>query len=159
MQSMGTGSRSMIMHPDAREHYEYLRHIILAARDADDELVLISGMAEGFDEAIAKIGMREGIPYIACVPNPTYGNYYWRDHSVTGRNRIETFRELMSHAQDIIFVCNSIYQNGEHSNFVRNQYMVDICDMAYVYKPQSSGTRDAVRRLDRAEKPYFILPF
>lgn len=116
-------------------------------------------MAEGWDEAIAKVGMREGIPYLAYVPNPGYGNYYWGQHSLTGRNRMATFNELLAAARQVIYVAQTIYVGNVHANFVRNQAMVDTCDMALVYNPQSSGTKDAVLRLQAAGKPWIAHPF
>jgi hypothetical protein len=62
-----------------------------------------------------------------------------------------------------VYVCDSIYEeiNGKkvHANFIRNQAMVNACDMALVYKPGSRGTRDAVQRLKKADKHYEVAPF
>jgi uncharacterized phage-like protein YoqJ len=159
MKVMGTGSRSMVTAPDRIAVYQNLDSKILQLQDEDPHLVLISGMAEGWDEAIAKIGMRREIPYIVCLPNDGYGRYYWAQHSLLGVNRIDMFNELILHATEVIIVCNSLYEDGIHSNFVRNQFMVDLCDAALVYNPSSSGTRDAVGRLRAAHKPYFCAPF
>ena len=156
---MGTGSRSMVVAADRHQIYDDLRNHVLQLRTQHPDLVLISGMAEGWDEAIAKVGMREGIPFLAYVPNRGYGNYYWRDHSLTGRNRMSTFNELLAAAQKVIYVAQGIYVGNVHANFVRNQVMVDTCDMALVYNPQSSGTRHAVNLLQAAGKPYTVAPF
>lgn len=161
MKVMGTGSRQMVVDPNRVKMYEKLRTMVLAMRDIDPELVLISGLAEGFDEAIAKIGMREGIPYIAAIPNPTYGNYYWRDHSLTKRNRLATFRELVANSEEAVFVCDSVYQYGIHSNFIRNDWMIKECDFALCYDAGSSGTRDAIKKLHAVDKKivYLTPPF
>jgi hypothetical protein len=157
---MGTGSRSMITDPNAAQHYKITREVILTFREEyGDELILISGLAEGFDEAIAKVGMREGIPYIAAVPNPGYGQYYWGNHSLLGTNRMDTFNELLSCAQEIVYVCKGIYENGLHANFVRNQWMVNRANYALVYSAGSSGTRDCVGRLKSKHVPYIEFPF
>ena len=156
---MGTGSRSMVVAADRHQIYDDLRNHVLSLRVQHPDLILISGMAEGWDEAIAKVGMREGIPYLAYVPNPGYGRYYWQEHTLTGRNRMSTFNELLVAAQKVIYVAQTVYVGNVHANFVRNQVMVDACDMALVYNPQSSGTRHAVSLLHAAGKPYTVAPF
>lgn len=150
---MGTGSRSMLTNPNAKKIYEALRVWILEFREQHPNLVLISGMAEGWDEAVAKIGMRENIPYICAIPNKTYGDYYWRHKSLLGENRIRVFNNLLNHACEIVYVCDALYVNGTHANFIRNSWMVDHADAAVVYMAHSSGTRDAVAKLHARRVP------
>lgn len=159
MKIMGTGSRSMVTHKDRVEIYHNLEAEVLRLAAKYPNLHLISGMAEGWDEAIAKAAFRNNIPYSVYLPNSGYGKYYWGDHSFLGVNRIDTFNELVLGAQERIVVCKSIYENGVHANFIRNQAMVDACDGALVYEGTSSGTRDAVNRLTKAGKPYKVYPF
>ena len=156
---MGTGSRSMVTHKDRATIYSGLEKKILQLADKHGDIVLISGVAEGWDEAIAKVGMRNGIPYICCVPNKGYGDYYWRRNSLLGVNRINTFNELCEKAHEVVYVCDSLYVNGVHSNFVRNEHMVNMCDGALVYEPTSRGTAHAVKLLKEAGKPYKVYPF
>lgn len=160
MYIMGTGSRSMVTAPNAKEIYKHLEQKVFMLRDQDPLLVLISGMAEGWDEAIAKVGMRNSIPYIVHIPNPGYGDYYWKKNSLLGYNRIAEFNELVNHASEVVIVMETLYTaNGVHCNFVRNQTMVDACNGALVYKSTSPGTRDAIARLNKAKKPYQVFPF
>ena len=154
---MGTGSRGMVKRQDRREIYEALESYVLFLKQSDPDLVLISGMAEGWDEAIAKVGMRNGIPYHVYIPSPSYGHYYWRKNSITGKNRMATFNTLVEHAAEVHVVCAN-HEYGR-ANFTRNQVMVDACDSALVYDANSSGTRDAVARLVAANKPYQVYPF
>ena len=156
---MGTGSRSMVVAADRHQIYDDLRNHVLSLRARHPDLVLISGMAEGWDEAIAKVGFRESIPYLVYVPNPGYGRYYWQEHSLTGRNRMATFNELLAAARQVIYVAQTIYVGDVHANFVRNQAMVDACNMALVYNPTSSGTRHAIELLKAAGKPFTVAPF
>lgn len=156
---MGTGSRSMVLEDSAKEIYLILEKRILELLEEHGEITLITGMAEGWDEAIAKVGLRNSIPYFAYVPHPTYGDYYWGRKSLTGKNRMATFNKLLNGATDVTIVAQDLYVSGQHVNFVRNQWMVNACDLALVYNPQSKGTRDAVARLRQANKPYEIYPF
>lgn len=157
---MGTGSRSMVTAENASEIYKVLREKIFEIREAHPDLVLISGMAEGWDEAIAKIGLRDEIPYHAYLPNPTYGSYYWGQHSKLGVDRKETFDTLLNGAQEVIVSCDAIYTpEKEHSNFLRNREMIAASDLALVYDAGSSGTRHAVMHLKAAGVPMEIYPF
>lgn len=170
---MGTGSRELIVHEDKLNIHNTLQAFILLLRDdlagLGDELILITGMAEGWDESLAIIGMENNISYIAVIPTKNYGEYYWGKKSLTGFDRNPEFRTLVRGATEIywledVFGPAKMTQrgptyNGEHANLVRNQVMVDMCDMAVVYNPRSAGTRDAVRRLDKVNKPYMVYPF
>lgn len=159
MKIMGTGSRSMILHKDRLDIYRNLEAEILRLAAKYSDLTLISGMAEGWDEAIAKAAFRNNIPYTVMIPNAGYGDYYWRRNSLLRVDRMQTFDELVTGADEVIYVCDSVYVNGVHANFVRNQAMVDACDGALVFEPTSRGTRDAVTRLQAAGKPFKVYPF
>lgn len=179
---MGTGSRSMVMAEDAKDIYQTLEEYVLWLHE-QEEVCLISGLAEGWDEAIAKVGIRNGISYIAVVPTKDYGSYYWGRKSLTGHNRLNTFNELVAGASEVVYLedlygepqwvkyresglmniipgPNYTFQGGLlHANFARNQVMVDRCDSALVYNAKSSGTRDAISRLTAAGKGYEEYPF
>jgi hypothetical protein len=183
---MGTGSRSMLTAPNAREIYENLKAHILHLKEIepDHHIILISGMAEGWDEAIAKIGMREGIEYHVYIPTKDYGNYYWGQHSLLGVNRMEMFNQLVDgaarvtylediygqprfmrrHEIDQFTIAGPNYNVGGlwlHANMARNRVMVDNCrgGRALVYDSGSAGTRDAVARLKQARLAYEVYPF
>lgn len=159
MHIMGTGSRSMVTRDDRVDIYQDLEAEILRLAAKYPNLTLISGMAEGWDEAIAKVAFRNNLPYMVMIPNEGYGDYYWRRNSLLKVNRMETFDELVSNANEVIYVCRSIYVDGVHANFIRNQAMVNACDGALVFEPGSSGTRDAVTRLRAVGKPFKVYPF
>lgn len=160
---MGTGSRSMRTHPDAQKIFSDLKDYIVYLRDevVDDDIVLISGMAEGWDEAIAKAAIALSIPFIAMVPNYTYGDFYWNTgRSCLKRDRRNEFKDLINQAIEVIFVCDkNIYVDGVHSNFIRNSAMIEKADMALVYSLTSPGTRDAVTKLKQAHVTYHTYPF
>lgn len=168
---MGTGSRSMRTDPNNQQVFRVLCAFLEMMVDqlSRYNIVLVSGMAEGWDEAIAKAGRTLGIPYDVVIPTKDYGNYYWRRHSVMGIDRGGMYQLLVAQARNIIHL-EDIYgdpvmtnrgplYNGVHANFARNQVMVDMSQHALVYKPQSSGTRDCVGRLIAANVPYDTYPF
>lgn len=159
---MGTGPRSLVVEPKAKRVYAMgvTENRILQIREERGEILVISGMAEGWDEMLAKIAIRNNIPFDAYVPHPTYGEYYWGRNSKMKRNRLTSFNELLSKARKVHYSsAGELYINGTHVNFIRNSHMVAACDMGLVYNPKSSGTRDAVAKLTQARKPFEVFPF
>lgn len=156
---MGTGSRSMLTHPNHPGIMSDLAARIRALREEHPDLLLISGMAEGWDEAIATVGQEEDISYVVYLPNEGYGRYYWGNNSLLKKNRMARFNELLASAQEVIYVCSSIYVKGVHSNFLRNQAMVDVAELALVYEGGTPGTRQTVQLLKKSSVPYEVYPF
>lgn len=133
----GTGSRSLIT------NISLLRKIQgnLTKKMLEEGIdCVISGMAEGFDECIAKAAVDAGVPLIAAVPNKGYGQYYWGANSLLKKNRLLEFKQLLDQADRVVYVCDSIYENGRHANFIRNEWMADHADRVWVYNPTSRGT-------------------
>jgi len=65
----------MLTHPQAKEIYSDLEDYLLWYHEKEvGGIHLISGMAEGWDEAIAKVGMRNNIPYDVYIPTRNYGS-------------------------------------------------------------------------------------
>lgn len=154
---MGTGTRKMVLRDDCAEVFTALKKRVTFLQGLHPKLVLISGMAEGWDEAICWAGLDLGVPYIAMVPNQGYGKYYWGKNSLTGKDRYEVFESLLKRARQVLYGPAGLYRivDGRrvHSNIARNQDMVDVCHEALVYNPtRSPGTQDAVRRLTAAGK-------
>jgi hypothetical protein len=166
MYIMGTGSRTMLLEEDCREIYAILEYKIMLMQELFGPLHLISGMAEGWDEAIAKVGARNDIPYSVYLPNPSYGSYYWGQHSLLRTNRLGVFNTLVEGAAEVHTISQRVYKyvDGEriHSNMLRNQAMVNASQYALVFRPRqgfSPGTNDAIRRLRQANIPYERYPF
>ena len=142
----GTGSRSLVKDEDKMNKVEeYLIDLLTQAKAKHgDNLVVISGMAEGFDEALARAAMCVGVTLIAAIPNKGYSAYYWRDNSELKIDRMDTFQKLARYANEtgaVHYVCGkNVYVDGKHSNFVRNEWMADRADVVWVYNPTSRGT-------------------
>ena len=135
----GTGSRSLILDEGKMNKVqEYLIDLLTQAKAKHgNNLVVISGMAEGFDEVLARASMSLGVTLIAAIPNKGYSAHYWG-------NRMNAFQDLADYAHrsgGVHYVCGtSIYADGKHSNFVRNEWMADRADIVLVYNPTSRGT-------------------
>ena len=153
----GTGSRSLAISEDKDRMSVVLDAEVVRLKNKYPGLVFMSGMAEGWDELIARKAVEHSVPLIAAVPNKTYGAYYWRDHSVMKCDRMAEYLALLDAAEEVVFVCKGVYENGIHANFVRNTYMVNRANAFLVYDTGSPGTRDAIRKIKVAGKPYKVL--
>jgi len=103
---MGTGSRSLVIEPK-EIRMEMKAKLILEIEKLKTRypgLVLISGMAEGWDELIARVAVEVGVPFVAMVPNKDYGSYYWGRNSLLKKDRIASFKNLLSKAQKVIYL-------------------------------------------------------
>lgn len=152
----GTGSRSLKMGSKAERLDVW--HWILAEIDYQRPDFIMSGMAEGFDEALAKAALTTNVPLIAALPTKDYGNYYWGRKSLTGSDRTQEFEELLQRAHSVVHVCSRLYEGGVHANFVRNGYMASEADSFLVYKPESRGTKDCMARITKEGKSFTIYP-
>lgn len=154
----GTGSRSL-----AKESSKF-DTVLLVTKDRlaliqalFGKVEVVSGMAEGFDELIAFAAIQLDIPFHACIPHSGYADYYWRRNSVTGSDRLDTFQFLLDRAASVEYVCYSIYVNGVHSNFIRNERMVELADEFIVYDPTSAGTSHCLKAIKRARLPFTVV--
>jgi uncharacterized phage-like protein YoqJ len=77
---------------------------------------IISGMAQGWDQALAQAAVNCGIPFIAALPFKGQ-EIRWSQKSQRYYNR------LLSKAEDIIYVCDEGYE--PYKMQVRNEWMVD----------------------------------
>jgi hypothetical protein len=149
----GTGTRQFEHNP---ETVTVLEDWIKVLKKKHSDLVLISGMAEGWDEQIARSAIALEIPFVALVPNSGYGAHYWGRKSQSGGDRSKKFSEYLACAHFVGYVCQGIYENGIHANFVRNTRMVELADEFLVLDPRSRGTKDCFAKIVATEKPYRI---
>lgn len=158
----GTGSRSLQTADRdtcARAVAAVRDHIAALIKEHGDRLVLMSGMAEGFDHLIALAALQWNVRLWAAIPNRGYGGYYWGRNSLTGTNRLAEFTSILNAAWRVTYVMEEVhrarglYLNGVHSNFARNQFMVDTAAEILAWEPTSRGTKDCVERARAAGKP------
>lgn len=149
---VGTGTRQLI---NNKGIYNYVKQqlilLLFSLTIFDDETIPftygISGGAEGFDELLSEVYNECGIQQTILIPNMTYGDYYWKKNSVTGKDRYNEFAELVQKFDtEILF--NSVYVNGKHSNLLRNINMINrACNISesaskvigIVYNPNSKS--------------------
>lgn len=152
----GTGSRSLQLEPNTVKWAVY-ENVLDKLRELQPNSV-ISGMAEGFDTCIARAALDLNIELVAAVPNKGYGAYYWKHNSVTGQDRYEDYIKLLNAANRVVYVTGSqLYVAGLHSNFVRNNWMVDHANHFLVYDPKSRGTAHCFKQLKDKGRSYNII--
>ena len=157
----GTGSRSLATadHDLQTDIAIRVRYLLLDKRPD----WVMSGMAEGFDEFLALAALNLDIPLWCAVPNEGYGQYYWGQKSLYGKDRNDEFQEILKRATKVTYVMSEIHQTqslylgGKHANFVRNDFMVRIASDFLVYDPTSSGTRQCLASIKNAKKPFTIV--
>lgn len=161
----GTGSRSLQDADNAtkRAAMGLVTRCLHARLSEHPGLIVMSGMAEGFDKALALTAIDLGIRLWAAVPNSGYAAYYWGRNSLTGTDQSRLFADIVRRAWRVTYVMEDIYEasglylDGQHSNFVRNDFMVDTADEFLVWDPSSKGTADCLVSIRRARKPYEVL--
>lgn len=159
----GTGSRSFF--PSSEPRFNEIKakltdYLSEMSGMYPNNVVVISGGAEGWDHHLAGVAHALEIPFVLCIPNKGYPNYYWIQHSRTGTDRGDQFFKMASYASFVeytaedVYGVNGIYIGGKHTNFVRNERMVELCTELVVYKPSSSGTKHCLDQIKKANKPW-----
>lgn len=89
-----------------------------------EPITVVSGMALGWDQALAQAAVDLGIPFIAAVPcinQPGVGTRFaWPESSVA------KYHELLAKAKEVVLVTNAVYQTWMMQR--RNEWMVDKSD-------------------------------
>lgn len=136
-----------------------------------DDLTIVSGMAEGFDELLALVAKKLGIRLVVSIPNKGYLAYYWTKNSVTKTDRTEDYKAILDYAvkvfyvkEDVLGITQSgVYLNEDektaswkavrgtkHANYIRNTHMVQLCDAMVFYGQTDGGTADCYGKARRA---------
>lgn len=141
----GTGHR-----PDKLGGYGQvaLVHLVNLAEDWLDENkpdVVISGMALGWDYALACAALNLGVPFTAAIP-------FRGQESRWPQESQQNYRLLLGEASDVHYVCEDGYAPWKMQ--VRNEWMVDNCDIVLaMWNGSPGGTANCVRYAEKAGKP------
>ena len=136
--------------PDKLLGYGYATHhqmTVFAERMIDryKPCMVISGMALGWDMAIAAASLTRGVPLIAAVP-------FEGQESKWPAESQATYNFLKAHATRVVNVCEPGYATWKMQ--ARNQWMVDNseCVLA-LWNGTPGGTANCVRYANNANKP------
>lgn len=133
----GTGTRSIWGDKETmRTLHIKLVTMIKGAVEKHGKVIVISGCAKGYDYVLARAAKEAGAELHLHIPSPTYLDYYW---GIEGKER-EWVNSIADEASVVRTICeNHMYGRA---NYVRNQTMVDECDILWVFNPNNtSGTR------------------
>lgn len=109
----------------------------------------ISGMALGVDQWAALVCIKMKIPFIAAVPFVGQESI-WPDKSK------ELYKKILEKAEQVEIVSEGGYSVGKLQ--VRNQWMVDNCDMLVaVFDGSKGGTHNCVKYAEKKGKEVFLI--
>lgn len=171
----GTGSRSLqnASREGKAELMNWLRaRLTRLSERYGDQLVIMSGMAEGFDKALAMMALQLDIKLWCAIPSANYGAYYWgppvlradgsvKSGSITGMDQTTVFNSIVERAWKVTYVRPTpMGTNGRFggANFDRNDFMVAQANAFLVYDPSSSGTAQCYASIQRSGKPSELVP-
>lgn len=111
---------------------------------------VISGMALGFDQYLASVSYKLGIPFIAAIP------FAGQEKAWPTKSQ-KTYNKLLSVASEVITVSEGGYSGYKMQ--VRNEYMCDKCDvlLACYNGDGSGGTYNCIQYAKRNGKEIIII--
>lgn len=105
---------------------------------------VISGMAQGWDQALAQAAINCKIPFIAAVP------FEGQETRWSERGQ-RYFKKLLANAESITYVCDNGY--SPHKMQIRNEWMVDNCDLVLaMWDGTNGGTGNCVKYAKKVNK-------
>jgi uncharacterized phage-like protein YoqJ len=107
---------------------------------------IISGMALGWDQAVAQVATLKGIPWTAAVPFkgqeaawPAKSQYF--------------YHELLMGAQRVEIICEAM-RNARLGFHIRNHWMVDHCDrIMALWDGSNGGTASCIKYAQKVGRP------
>lgn len=117
------------------------------------DVIGLTGMAQGVDQAFARACLITDTPFRAYLPFPNQDSLW--PHAAQ-----KTYRDLLAQAREHILVCANPKTESEVRTALmhRNSRMVHDAQAAIaVWNGGPGGTADAVRKLRAAQRPLLIL--
>lgn len=123
---------------DARARLESFVHSLVGElRPA----IVVSGMAQGFDMALAEGAVRCGIPFIAALP-------FGGQEAQWPQEARERYASLLKKAHSIKLVSEGGYANWKYQR--RNEYLVHSCDLLVaLWDGTDGGTANCIRYAEK----------
>jgi uncharacterized phage-like protein YoqJ len=105
---------------------------------------VISGMAVGWDIALAEAALGLGIPFVAAVP-------FRGQESAWPQDAQRRYGSLLGLAAEVVYVCEPGYEAWKYQR--RNEFMVDQCDVLFaLWNGSPGGTANCVRYAQKVGK-------
>jgi len=141
----GTGHRLEVIGYDNKPKLYRYASFIVAQYTPD---VVISGMAIGWDQALAQGAVDNDVPFIAAVP-------FLGQADVWPKEAQEEYQALLDKAAEVVIVCEGGF--ATHKYHVRDQWMVDHGDamLALWNGVKHGGTYSTVKMAEKANKTIY----
>lgn len=108
---------------------------------------VLTGMALGWDQAVAQACINKNIDFIACVP------FLGQEGNWPEESQIK-YKQLLSRASEIIYVSDPGFSAEKMQ--IRNEYMVDHSDLLIaLWNGSKGGTKNCIDYAKRVGKPGF----
>lgn len=133
--------------------HEIVKNLLkLCPKDTEfkDYFIFITGMALGIDTLFAKMAIDMNIPFIAAIP-------FHGQQLKWSKNSIQIYADIISN----IFCDVKVVSNGTYAPYkmqIRNQWMVDNCDILIaVWDGSSGGTKNCVEYAKKQGKEIIFI--
>lgn len=111
----------------------------------EDTTKIITGMALGWDTALALAAIWRHIPFVAAVP-------FLGQEKMWPKESQTRYHNLLGAAEDVVYVCDQGYAPWKMQ--IRNEYMVDHCDTVLaLWDGSAGGTSNCVKYAEKKGKP------
>lgn len=142
----GTGHRPERAGGHSKEAHGWLVSVARAALDREGPSKVISGMALGWDIALAEAALQAGVPLCAAVPFAGQEDI-WNDEAKA------RYREVLARASEVKVVSAGGFASYKYH--VRDVWMVENCDkvLALWDGSKKGGTASTVRYAKGAGRP------
>ena len=106
---------------------------------------VISGMAIGWDMALAQATINRNIPLTCAIPFRGQENKW----NTTSKN---LYHHIISKAENVVYVCEAGYDASKMQ--IRNEWMVDHCDVLLaMWDGSTGGTFNCIKYAKKRKKP------
>jgi uncharacterized phage-like protein YoqJ len=140
----GTGHRPQKLGGYSPEIHLKLRRFLTKQLDELQPDKVLSGMALGFDQALAFAAVDLAIPFAAIVPFESQGNTWTKESQAA-------YLKLLALASDIVIVSKGGF--GPNKMQKRNEYLVDHCDLLLtLWNGSPSGTGRCIQYAEKKQR-------
>lgn len=113
------------------------------------DIHVISGMALGWDMALAQAAINLGLPLICAVP-------FLGQEAIWPKKSQDKFNELLALASEVVIVSEGGFSKEKLQ--IRNVWMVDNCDLIFaMHDGTIGGTNNCIKYADKVGKRYINL--
>lgn len=145
----GTGHRPDKLGGYSREAYHKLVHLAIDWIIENKPELVISGMALGWDQALALASYKCGVPFVAAIP-------FKGQESAWPADSQRAYFDLLGKADVVVIVSEGGYSASKMQ--IRNEYMVNKADVILtIYDGTKGGTRNCLIYAQKQSKPYVNL--